>query len=178
MRQFDKDWKLLRPTRRWLSMRGYKLVETRGPDALDQALGRYGLDVQTAAFVGDQYRIGDQYAGDHVALAIVAWGGHWFVQVKTAQDRSDWYTLKSWSACLGAPASFYDPRLMTNDESEQTPSDLASQLDYLREHLTEIEAACQPDRVEATLKCVSAADFEAKVSWLLKIPLFSAPSPP
>lgn len=147
-RPFDKDWQLLLATRSWLSERGYKLVETRGPQAMDQAL--------------------DRYAGDYLALRIAAHRSQWFVEVKTAHDWSDWHALKSWSACLGVPASFHDPRLMTSEGSEKTPSYLASQLDYLRDHLTEIEAACQPDRVEATLKCVSAAEFAATLSWLLK----------
>jgi hypothetical protein len=141
-RRFDKDWQLLLATRSWLSERGYKLVETRAPEATDQALLRY--------------------AGDYLALRIAAYRGHWFVEVKTAHDWSDWHTLKIWSACLGAHASFHDPRLMTSKGSEKTLSYLASQLDYLRDHLTEIEAACQPDRVETTLKCVSAAEFEAR----------------
>lgn len=144
MGQFDEDWQLLRATRPWLVGRGYELVETRGPGAKGQALARY--------------------AGEHLALRIVAYHGNWSIEVKTAHDWSDWHILEFWSDCLGAPASFHDPRLMSSEGVAKTPSYLAPQLDYLREHLTEIEAACQPDRVETTLKCVSDAQYNARLS--------------
>lgn len=147
MRRFDHDWQLLVAARTWLRDRGNRLLDSRGPEGMEQ-----GFDV---------------YSGDQLGIRIVADRGQWFLEVHPGADGLDaagwegWFTLEAWSACLGEPLAFHDTRATFTDEDRAAVLAnswwLQPQLDYLQDHLTEIERACQPDRVEATLMCLGDA---------------------
>jgi hypothetical protein len=147
MRRFDQEWQLLVAARTWLRDRGYRLLDSRGPEGMEQ-----GFDV---------------YAGDGLGLRIIADRGQWFVEVHPGADGIDaagwegWSTLEAWSTCLGEPVTFHDTRPTFTDEDRAAVLAnswwLQPQLDYVQDHLTQIERACQPDRVEATLRCLGDA---------------------
>jgi hypothetical protein len=52
MRRFDQEWQLLVAARKWLRDRGYRLLDSRGPEDMEQ-----GFDV---------------YAGEQLGIRIVA----------------------------------------------------------------------------------------------------------
>lgn len=139
-----------RPT--WLGDRGYRLLESRGPEGMDQGF--------------------DLYAGDHVEIRIIADRSQWFIEVRPGTEAVDasgwegWFNLEAWSTCLGAPATFHDTRPTLTDEDRTIVLAnswwLQPQLDFLRAHLSEIEDACQADRMRATLACL--ADAQRRLS--------------
>jgi hypothetical protein len=130
----------LEATGDWLEERDYALAESRGPEAMSSGLHRY-VRPQTS-------------------ILITADRGQWFVDVQPDQDSDDWFTLESWSACLGEAVSFHDrrPRLSDQDWLEVIANSwrLEPQVQYLRAHLDEIEAACEPARLEQTIECLRA----------------------
>jgi hypothetical protein len=126
---------------------GYRLVDTRGPEQMDS-----GFNV---------------YAGSQLVIRIIADRSQWFVEVHPrpemvdTSDRNGWFNLEAWSTCLGAPASFRDTRPTLTDEDWAAVLTnswwLEPQLEYLRDHLAQIEEACASKRVEATVACLSKA---------------------
>lgn len=147
MRSFDDDWKLLEATRDWLEERDYALAESRGPEAMSSGLHRY--------------------ARQRTGIRITADRGLWFIDVQPGQDSDDWFNLDSWSACLGERLSFHDqrPRLSDQDWLEVIANSwrLEPQVQYLRAHLDEIEAACEPARLEQTIECLIASAGNSRV---------------
>jgi hypothetical protein len=147
MRRFDQEWQLLVAAGQWLRDRGYRLLDSRGPEGMEQ-----GFDV---------------YAGNQLGIRIVVDRGQWVVEVHpgadgvTAVGWEGWFTLEAWSACLGEPVVFHDTRPTLTDEDWAAVLAnswwLQPQLDFLQGHLIEIERACQADRVEATLRCLGDA---------------------
>lgn len=146
MRRFDRDWELLVASRTWLQQRGYRLIESRGPEGMEQGF--------------------DLYAGDRLGIRLSADRGQWFLDVRPGSGRPDaldwegWFTLEAWSGCLGARVLFHDSRRRLTDadwvEVLANSWWLEPQLDYLRDHLGQIEDACSPDRIGATQDCLSA----------------------
>ena len=145
MRRFDQEWELLIAARDWLGEAGYELVESRGPEGMDQGM--------------------DAYVGAASSVRIVADRSQWFVDVRPSAEEVNWFSLESWSVCLGAPVLFHDPRPTPTQEDWLTVLAnswwLRPQLDYLREHIQMIEAACQPTAVSETLRCLSEARVAA-----------------
>lgn len=141
MRRFDQEWALLIAARTWLDDAGYELIESRGPEGMDQGL--------------------DAYIGLVAGIRLVVDRSQWFVDVRPAAHNGDWFSLESWSICLGAPVLFHDtrPRLSRQDWPDVLANSwwLEPQLDYLRVHLRSIEDACQPTRVKETLDCLAKA---------------------
>ena len=146
MRRFDREWGRLVAARPWLRERGYRLVETRGPEGMDQ-----GFDI---------------YRGPRLELSITADRSQWYVEIAPAPEGFDTpgtnsFDLESWSACLGAPVLFHDTRPTDSEaawlEVIQNSWWLEPQLDFLQSHLGEIERACEEGRVRATLDCLTAA---------------------
>lgn len=147
MRRFDQEWELLVDARTWLRDRGQRLLDSRGPEGMDQ-----GFDV---------------YTGDRLGIRIIADRSQWFVEVRPEAEAvvavgwEGWFNLEAWDTCLGAPATFHDTRPTLTDEDWATVLAnswwLQPQLDYLRDHLAEIELACHPDRVKGTLACLLEA---------------------
>ena len=121
-------------------------MESRGPIGMEQGL--------------------DMYAGDRIGLRIVADRGQWFIDVQPGKVKTNvggstgWFSLEAWSSCLGAPVLFHDGRPTDADGEWQAVLEnswqLEPQLKYLREHLDQIDAACSPEIVEATLACLLA----------------------
>ena len=151
---FDEDWHRLLSSRQWLIGRGYALAETRGPEGMESGL--------------------DRYDGRHLSIRIVADRGQWFVGIQSTRTDAGWQSLESWSACLGEPALFHVSRSSESDEAWATAMadswHLSPQLDYLREHLDAIEAACHPHRVDISLDCLSAANRVAQLSGFIRLP--------
>jgi hypothetical protein len=145
MRRFEEEWELLVEARGWLSDRGYRLIDSRGPEGMDQ-----GFDV---------------YVGKVIGIRIVADRSQWFVEVRPSAEAGDafgyrdWFDLECWSTCLGSETLFHDPGKAVR--AERNPYEamanswwLRPQLDYLRAHLGDIERACLPDVVEHTRSCL------------------------
>ena len=141
MRRFDQEWALLVAARTWLGDAGYELVDSRGPEGMDQ-----GFDI---------------YSRAAVRIRLVADRSQWFVDVRPVAHLGDWFSLESWSICLGEPVLFHDPRpTITQQDWLQVHANswwLQPQLDFLRSHLRNIEDSCQPDRVDETLACLAKA---------------------
>ena len=147
MRRFDQEWELLVSARAWLSDRGLRLVDSRGPEGMDQGF--------------------DLYEDDRLGLKILADRSQWFVEVRPGTQGIDggasdeWFTLEAWSVCLGAPVLFHDPRPTKTDQDWAIVLEnswwLEPQLVYLRENLDQIEQACSADRLDATVACLRAA---------------------
>lgn len=156
MRRFERDWKLLVASRTWLGERGLRLIDSRGPEGMDQ-----GYDV---------------YVGDRLGVRIVADRGQWFVEVHPGVEDVDaarsmrytkgWFNLEAWSACLAQPVLFHDPTPARTDREVSAVLEnswwLEPQLDYLREHFGEIEDSCSTNRIDATLMCL--AEEERRLS--------------
>jgi hypothetical protein len=147
MRRFDREWKLLMSARTWLRERGLRLVESRGPEGMDQGF--------------------DLYADNRLGTRIIADRSQWFVEVHPGAENLDaagwrgWFGLEAWSTCLGSPVLFHDTRPTSTDKDWAAALAnswwLEPQLDYLRDHLAEIQQACSPAHVEATVACLSEA---------------------
>ena len=90
MRRFDQEWALLIAARTWLGDAGYELVDSRGPEGMDQGL--------------------DAYTGTLVGIMLWADRSQWFVDIRPLAHSGDWFNLESWSICLGAPVVFHDTR--------------------------------------------------------------------
>ena len=147
MRRFEEEWRLLVEVRSWLSDRGYRLIDSRGPEGMDQ-----GFDV---------------YVGAAIGIRIIADRSQWFVEVHCsagavdAYGYRDWFNLECWSTCLGSEVIFHDPGKAGSAERNPVTSAMIAnswwlrpQLDYLRAQLGEIERACLPDVVEHTRACL------------------------
>ncbi len=144
---FDEEWKLLVQAGAWLTDRGYRLVQSHGPGGMEQ-----GAHV---------------YLGESVGIGFLADRGHWSIELRPGPTTGDWYGekdwfgLECWSLCLGAPVVFhYSRRLVIVPEREWMDESAASgrlrpQLEYLRVHLTSIEEACHPTRVQQTTRCLT-----------------------
>jgi hypothetical protein len=147
MRSFDDDWKLLEATGDWLEERDYALAESRGPEAMSSGLHRY--------------------ARPQTSILITADRGQWFIEVQPDQDSGDWFNLENWSVCLGEAVSFHDmrPRFSDQDWLDGIANSwrLEPQVRYLRAHLDEIEAACEPARLEQTIECLVAQTERSRV---------------
>jgi hypothetical protein len=145
--QFDQEWQLLVFARAWLGERGYLLIDSRGPEGMEQ-----GFNV---------------YLGDRLGIRMVVDRGSWDVEVHPGPQGVDvfhwqrWFNMEAWSVCLGEPVLFHDPRpTLTDDDWYVVLANswrLQPQLDYLRDHLSAIEGACAPERTAATLVCLSKA---------------------
>ena len=154
MDQFKEEWRLLVAAREWLSARRYRLIDSRGPEGMDQ-----GFDV---------------YVGDRVGIRLVADRGSWDVEVYPGTDGVQasgwrrWFNMEAWSACLGEPVLFHDPRPPSTDEdwAEVLAHSwrLEPQLAYLRESLPAIEAACAPERIDATRGCLGEASAREELA--------------
>lgn len=146
--EFYEEWQLLLNTREWFDARGYALVETRGPEGMNQ-----GFDV---------------YVGKSVAIRIIADRGQWFIEVHPQTEGPDaarndgWFSLEPWSTCLGSLMLFHDPSSAFTDADRVAVLAnswwLRPQLDFLRDHLEEIEAMCAPDQVADTITCLVEAE--------------------
>src|SRR5687768_12504360 len=101
MSRFDREWKLLLAARTWIKAGGLRLVESRGPEGMDN-----GYDI---------------YESDRLGLRIVADRGQWFVEVHPGVDglhgaaSQTWFTLEQWSSCVDAPVLFHDTRPARSD---------------------------------------------------------------
>lgn len=88
---------------------------------------------------------GDSYANDWLGIRVVADRSQWYVEVHPETDGIDaggwkgWFSLEAWSACLGQPTLFHDPRPKLTDQDWVAVIEnswrLEPQLGYLREHL-------------------------------------------
>lgn len=146
-RRFDQEWEQLVSSRTWLVDYGLRLLESRGPEGMSQGF--------------------DAYIGDRFGLRIVADRGHWFVEVHpgiedlAAGGWDGWFSLEAWSVCIGQPRLFHDSRPTLTDQDRVAVIEsswwLEPQLDFLREHLHDIQGACSAERVEGTLVCLRAA---------------------
>ena len=146
--RFDEEWRLLVRARTWLGERGYRLVDSRGPEGMEQ-----GFDI---------------YVGESLAIRIVADRGTWSVDVRPGRIEGDWFgyegwfDLEEWSTCLRAPVVFHDTRQPVSDqdwvEVIESSWRLSPQLEYLRGHLATIEEACHPTRVEQTKACLEESE--------------------
>lgn len=71
------------------------------------------------------------------------------VKPTASEDAAD--LLDAWATCLGTAQPTF----------KEQPSDwfwdLRLQLDFLRENIAAIEAACEPERTAATLRCLEGA---------------------
>jgi hypothetical protein len=138
MAAFRKDWDLLVSTRSWLSEVGYRLIESRGPEGMDQGL--------------------HAYEGDHLEIRIVADRGQWFVEARP-RAAPTWFTLEPWSVCIGAPVLFHvAPAIRTDEEQLKALSaswKLAPQVEYLRAHLVDLEQACDAIAISRTMDCLN-----------------------
>ena len=147
MNQFKEEWRLLVAARAWFSTRGYRLIDSRGPEGMDQ-----GFDV---------------YVGDRLGIRLVADRGSWDVEVHPGTEgllaggSHQWFNMEAWSTCLGEPVLFHDadPPWTDEDWAELLAHSwrLEPQLAYLRATLPAIEAACFPERIDTTLDCLGAA---------------------
>jgi hypothetical protein len=145
---------MLVASRTWLQERGYRLIESRGPEAMDQGF--------------------DFYAGDLLSIRLTADRSQWFVEVRPGPDEPDafgwegWFTLEAWSDCLGVPVLFHDnrPKLTDDDRIEVLANSwwLQPQLDYLRDNLSEIEQASSREHIEEKRKRLSAAQRQLSAS--------------
>jgi len=152
--QFKEEWRLLVAAREWFSARGYRLIDSRGPEGMDQ-----GFDV---------------YLGDRLGIRLVADRGSWDVEVHPATEgllawgSQQWFNMEAWSTCLGEPVLFHDadPPLTGEDWAELLAHSwrLEPQLAYLRATLPAIEAACSPERIDATLACLGAASAREELA--------------
>ena len=146
MRRFAQEWQLLLAARTWLGDRGLRLLDSRGPEGMDQGF--------------------DFYCDDRLGIRIIADRSQWFVDVHPGSEGidiggwKDWFSLEVWSSCLGAPVIFHDPRptLTDRDRAAVLANSwwLEPQLAYLRRNLDAIEEACSPELVEATIACLKA----------------------
>jgi hypothetical protein len=66
MRRFEQEWQLLVVARKWLHDGGYRLLDSLGPEGMEQ-----GFDI---------------YGGDQLGIRIVADRGQWFVEVHPGAD--------------------------------------------------------------------------------------------
>jgi hypothetical protein len=149
MDRFGQEWEMLLAADSWLSERGYRLVDRRGPEGMNM-----GIEIR---------------ASDRLGIRIAADRGQWFVDVASSPESLDrdgsshWFGLEAWSVCLGAPALFHDRRPTLTDKDRVVVLAnswwLQPQLDYLREHLAAIEEACSPNNRQATLACLSDAQW-------------------
>jgi hypothetical protein len=147
MRSFDRDWQQLEASRPWFLDRGYRLTDARGPEGMEQGL--------------------NAYEGVWLSIRLSADRGQWFVEISpgtgapVASGSVGWYSLEAWSKCLGSPVLFHDtrPRSTEADWTEVVANSwwLEPQLNYLRDHLAEIERACSPERVDTTRECLISA---------------------
>lgn len=147
MGRFDREWQLLLSSRGWLVERGYRLLETRGPEGMDSGF--------------------DLYTGGQLGIRVTADRGQWWIEAHPGPAHIDafgwdgWFNLEAWSTCLGAPVLFHDTRPKLTDEDWAAVLTnswwLEPQMDYLRDHLAEIEQACAPERLEATVACLLEA---------------------
>ena len=126
MSDFERDWKIAISADDWLRSRGYALVERRGPEGMMQGLTRYH--------------------GASAEISIVADRGRWFVEVRPDGAPAGRYDFECWSFALGAPISLH-----TEDWDQWTSWQLAPQLEYLRNHLSQIEAECEIASLDATV---------------------------
>jgi hypothetical protein len=124
---FASEWQVAMSIEPWLLERGYELVESRGPEGMAQGLRRY------SGLTGD--------------VLVVADRGQWFIDVRPSGAPSGRYDFGVWSITLGAPVKFH-----TDEWALDTSWQLQPQLDYLRSHLAEIEAACLPERRVTTME--------------------------
>jgi hypothetical protein len=107
------------------------------------------------------------FAGGLLAIRVIADRGQWFVEARPGQEHVDavgfdgWFNLEAWSTCLGAQSLFHDtrPTLMDDDWATVIANSwwLAPQMEYVREHLGEMEPACSAERVDETRVCLSRA---------------------
>ena len=96
MRRFDQEWQLLVAALKWLRDRGYRLLDSRGPEGMEQ-----GFDV---------------YAGEQLGIRIVADRGQWFLEVHPGADGRD---AVGWEGLLYADrpsrwSSRVDPSMSVN----------------------------------------------------------------
>jgi hypothetical protein len=100
------------------------------------------------------------FTGRLLDILIVADRGQWFVEAgPTAANRS--FTLEVWSACLDEPVLFLDnrPALTDADRLERIAKSwhLTPQVDYLRTHLDDMVAACDPASMTETISRLECA---------------------
>jgi hypothetical protein len=126
----------------WFEDRGYRLIDRQGPEGMDQ-----GLHV---------------FEGPKLGIRITADRSQWFVEIRPSvdpnlQDRDEaWFDLELWSICLGQPTLFHVP---DGSVAEQLANSwtLQPQLDYLKEHIQQIEAHVERGRVSDTAACLRKA---------------------
>lgn len=108
----------------------------------------------------------DVHAGDLLGIRIIADRSQWLVELRPGPDAPDangwegWFSLEAWSSCLGSPMLFHDARPAITDEDrvEVLANSwwIEPQIAYLREHLSDIERACSPDRIDTTRGCLNS----------------------
>jgi len=133
MTAFEDDWRLVEAFDSWLAGRGYRLVGSQGPEGMASALRLY--------------------RGGGVVLRVTSDRGQWFLAVGPDQAgdlESAEFTLEAWGRVLGWPAWFHSASI-------DTSWNLVPQLDWLRAHLEQIEAASSPERVAGTYAALVAA---------------------
>lgn len=139
---FVDEWRLLEAALAWLGDVGYRLTDSRGPEGMNQ-----GFHV---------------YAGERVAVRVIADRGQWEVEVRPdpngadAYSSGDWFSLEAWSVCLGAPILFH---VQSDDWAYVSARSwrLAPQLEFLRANLEAIEAASSRERIFETRAALSLA---------------------
>ena len=104
-----------------------------------------------------------EYAG-RIGIRIVADRGQWFFDIGPmsgdALREQEAFDIETWSACLGEPTLFHDPRATLDLELDAWPEVIANswwlepQLDYLKRHLEQIEQLCDPTLLDGTLACL------------------------
>lgn len=145
MTTFLDEWRLLEAAKAWMRDGGFQLIDRRGPEGMNQ-----GFHV---------------YAGEHIAVRMIADRDQWVLGVRPdphradAYDSRDWFNLEAWSVCLGVPVLFH---VESEDPTEVFARSwrLAPQLDFLRANLESINAASAQKRVSETRARLVAAQSE------------------
>lgn len=145
MTTFLDEWRLLEGAQTWLRDGGFQLIDSRGPEGMNQ-----GFHV---------------YVGEHIAVRVIADRDQWEVEVRPdrhqadAYDSRDWFNLEAWSVCLGVPVLFHVESEDSGDAIARSWR-LAPQLEFLRANVESIDAASAQERVSKTRARLVAAQSE------------------
>jgi hypothetical protein len=124
------DWREFSDAKAWLVDRGYTLTRDE----------RYPMSGALA-----------DLRNDGKSVAIESDRGVWTVSAGPPSDDSRLHLLDAWAACLGTATPDF------KEESSDIFWSLRVQLGYLRAHLSLIESACEPERLDDTLRCLEHA---------------------
>jgi hypothetical protein len=149
MRLPSADEKHIKQTSLELQERGYKHAESVYSDSFGNRLERF--------------------EGARLEILITKDRDFWEIDVRPTLQGAGWRSLEIWSLCIGMPARLHESQ-PPDVRMPPIPTRLGPQLDYLRQHLSALEAACHPNRVDSALQCLAAAEDVARLSQFLGLP--------